>query len=466
LRCLFTRACIAALGWAVTGAMHSAAAAAAEGPPTPVDQAIQPADEARRRGVASLTYAGVTLYGTVDMGIAYLNHGAPLSPDYAPGLPFLIQKFSNRPIFSVANNGLSQSKIGLAGEEPIVPSLNAIFRLETGFNPVSGKLSDGPASLVAANGRPLSSQTTSGDSSRAGQPFQGAAYGGLDSRVFGALTIGRQNGLMADNLVKYDPQAQSQAFSPIGYSGTSGGLGDTEDKALDNVIKYAYSYGPARFALLHQFGSSSTLPQGADEVDIGADYAGFSIDALWGKISGAVAAASLTAAQTAAAPNTLAATISDNTGYSVQASYTWKPMKFYAGWEKVRYADPAHPVANGVATIGGYVLSHVQNNAYAINKILQISWLGVRYSATPQLDLVGAYYQYNQSSYAKIACADMSASNCSGELHDASGVADYHLTKRFDIYLGFNYSRVTNGLAQGYLYTSAWAPMAGFRFNF
>ena len=55
------------------------------------------------------------------------------------------------------------------------------------------------------------------------------------------LTFGRQNSLMADDLLKYDPQLQSQAFSPIGYAGTSGGLGDTEDKALDDMIKYTYA---------------------------------------------------------------------------------------------------------------------------------------------------------------------------------------------------------------------------------
>src|SRR5512142_1723370 len=39
-------------------------------------------------GPAPLTWNGITLYGTVDVGVAYLNHGAPLSPTYGPGLPF------------------------------------------------------------------------------------------------------------------------------------------------------------------------------------------------------------------------------------------------------------------------------------------------------------------------------------------------------------------------------------------
>jgi predicted porin len=51
-------------------------------------------------------------------------------------------------------------------------------------------------------------------------------------------------------------------------------------------------------------------------------------------------------------------------------------------------------------------------------------------------------------------------------LHDASLVADYHWTKRFDTYAGVNYSIVQNGLANGYLFTSDWTPMVGVRFNF
>ena len=36
-------------------------------------------DERKRKETPALTFAGVTLYGTVDVGVAYLSHGAPLS---------------------------------------------------------------------------------------------------------------------------------------------------------------------------------------------------------------------------------------------------------------------------------------------------------------------------------------------------------------------------------------------------
>lgn len=418
-------------------------------------------------GPAPLTWNGITLYGTIDAGIAYLSHGAPLSPTYAPGLPFVLSNYSNHPITSLAPNGLSQSRLGISGVEPLgVSDLKAVFKLETGFNPTSGRLTDGPKSLVDNNGRPNNDKVTGADSSRAGQPFEGAAYVGISSTTLGTLTFGRQNALMADNLLKYDPQLQSNAFSPIAFSGVSGGLGDTEDKALDDSLKYTLSYGPARFAVLYEFGSRGVVSEGSESVDVGFDYAGLSVDALYGKVRGAVAASSLTAAQNAAAPGTLAATISDNTAYSVLASYTANPLKFYFGYEHIRFANPQDPLPVDTVTIGGYVLSVVNNTAFTINKVLDYTWTGVRYSATRKLDLAFAYYHFQQNSYAANHCSDTSATSCSGIFHDASLVADYRWTGRFDTYAGVNYSSGSDGLVSGFLFHVDWAPMIGARFNF
>jgi predicted porin len=439
--------------------------------PAPTNQGTEATDERKRKETPALSFAGVTLYGTVDLGIAYMTHGAPLSSSWGPGLPFFIQNFSNHSITSVGGNGLSQSKVGLSGVEPLWwEDWNAVFRLETGFDPWSGRLVDAPASLVANNGKAANIKISSGDSSRAGQPFQGGAYAGVSSKTFGTLTFGRQNGLMLDNLAKYDPQLQSQAFSPIGLSGNAGGLGDTESNSLDQALKYVVNIGPGHLALMHAFGSDGYFPGSANEVDVGADLGGFSIDALWGVVHDEVSAASLTAAQVPTVPvGSLAATVSDNTGYSLQASYNAKeyfPIKFYAGWERVKYDNPQHPLPAGSVGLGGYVLSIVSNTTYTIQRILQYSWAGARYSMTPNFDLTAAYYQYKQKSNAANGCSKASAGTCAGELHDASLVADYHFTKRFDGYAGVNYSLVQNGLASGFLFTNDWTPMVGIRFNF
>jgi predicted porin len=440
------------------------------GPQTASSSSSAAAAPAPKSEASSLTFAGVTLYGTVDVGIAYMTHGAPLSQTWAPGLPYFVQNFSNHSILSAGPNGLSQSKVGLSGVEPLWGDFTGVFRLETGFDPTSGRLTDGPGSLVADNGRSAATKISAGDSSRAGQPFQGAAYAGISSKTFGTLTFGRQNTLMSEALSKYDPQLQSNAFSPIALQGTSGGFGDTQNRIFDSSAKYVLNVGPAHVAFIHQFGSDGYIPENSNEVSVGADIAGLSVDAIYGKIHGAVAAASLTAAQVpTVAPGTLAATISDNTGYAALASYNMKeifPIKFYAGWERIKFNNPAHAIPAGTQDIGGYILSIPNNAGFNIQKILQISWAGARYTPIPQLDLSAAYYQYNQKSFNANGCSNISASSCAGELHDASLVADYHWTKRFDTYAGVNYSIVQNGLANGYLFTSDWTPMVGVRFNF
>jgi len=418
-------------------------------------------------GTAGLSWAGITVYGTVDAGLAYLNHGAPFSDTYGPGLPFLLQKFSNHATVSAASNGLSQSSLGISGFEPISGDLFAVFKVETGFSPVSGRLTDGPASLVKDNGKPLTAQTDSGDSSRAGQALNGPAYAGLGSHTFGTVTVGRQNNLMADALTKYDPQQQSPAFSPLGYSGTSGGMGDTEDKLLDATAKYSGTWGPVHLAVLHQFGKQGSIPAPSTQADVGAAFGKLSVDLLWSQIDDAVNLTSLNATQAGTLPaGTLAGTVSNNSAWSVQASYDFQPVKFYSGWERIHYGNPDQPVAAGIETIGGYVVSVVNNTAYTINRIFIIDWLGARYSITSKLQLTGAYYQYHQDSFAKTVCSASSSNSCSGNEYDVSAVADYHFTKRFDTYLGLNWSEVQNGLSAGYLYKSDWAPMLGGRYRF
>jgi predicted porin len=439
--------------------------------------------KAKKGDSGALTWNGITLYGTVDIGVEYVSHGAPLSQTWGPGLPSFIQNFSNHSILSVNGNGLSQSKIGVSGVEPLFGfgDWDGIFRIETGFNPWDGRLVDGPGSLAADNGKAAAVKISAGDSSRGGQALNGVAFAGVSSKTFGTLTFGRQNGLMLDMLTKYDPQLQAQAFSPIALSGTSGGLGDTESNRLDNAIKYNLQVGPARVAYMHGFGSDGYWPQNSNELSVGMDMAGFSIDALYGLVHGEVAATSLSAANvttlnTAPQPlpgwslsNTLSGTISDNTGYSLQTSYNAKdyfPIKFYAGWERIKFNNPAHTDPVGTQIEGGYILGIVSNTAFTHQKILQISWVGARWSVTPDFDLTAAGYGYNQKSFAANGCTNASATSCAGEMADISLVGDYHFTKRFDSYAGVNWSHVMNGLSSGFLFTSEYSPMVGVRYNF
>jgi predicted porin len=296
----------------------------------------------------SLTWNGITLYGTVDVGIAYQNHGAPRSQDFYPTLQYMIGSSSNKSISSVASNGLSQSKIGVRGVEPLNDEFSFIFNVEMGFNPTSGKLADAPKSLINNNGIALADRKTAGDGSRAGQFFNGSAFGGFSSKDWGTFTIGRQNTLFLDNIVKYDPMNASYAFSIIGYSGAAGGMGDTEDARLDDSVKYVFKHDIFHFGAMYQFGKSDSSPGESWALDAGIDYAGFSVDASWGEKKDALAAATLSAAQLAlpgVPHDSLAATVSDNEAWQIGASWTGGAFKASGGYEHIDYSNPSLPVA-------------------------------------------------------------------------------------------------------------------------
>ena len=440
----------------------------------------------------SLTWHGITLYGTIDIGYTYQNRGAPLSDYFTTGLQYLIQPSSNKSISSISENGMSHSKIGLRGTREFFDGWSGVFKLETGINPLSGNVSDALKSTTQNNGVPLANRTTQGDSSRAGQPFQGAAYAGVSSPVYGTLTIGRQNGLLLDNVLKYDPLGGSYAFSVIGYSGAAGGSGDTQDARLDNSVKYLNQIGMFRVGAQFQSGTRTGSGGNATELDLGGDFVpGLSVDAAYVNKKDAILAAPLSVA-VAKCPTTaafggassavnclpagissdtaVAATVSDNWTWSLDASYVYGHVKASMGYENIHFRNPQTPLAAGSPDIGGYTLGFVNNNAYPNGaKILQISWFGAKYSFSENLDLIGAWYHYNQNNYnvtAKCPGGTKDSAACSGRLDAYSLVADYKFDRHFDAYAGFMWSRVADGLAAGYLNSWTIDPTIGGRFNF
>src|SRR4029077_16195444 len=122
------------------------------------------------------------------------------------------------------------------------------FNLETGFDPYSMRLANGLRSLVENDADILANQSANGDSSRAGQIFNTQAYAGLSNNTFGALTFGRQSTLTLDGVRVYDPMSATNAFSVIGDSAKTAGVGDTEDARFTTATKYVLNIGPFRVA--------------------------------------------------------------------------------------------------------------------------------------------------------------------------------------------------------------------------
>jgi len=427
-------------------------------------------------GDDSLTWNGITLYGVIDIGYQFDTHSAPFTPYRPSASGNIVRSNDYQSASGLTPSNMGQSRVGLQGLEPLFGEWSAVFQIESFFNPQSGQIADSLRSLTSNNGRPVTSQSIGVDGSSAGQAFQ-TAYVGLKSERFGTLTFGRQQTLLAEGSIKYDPNYGATAFGLIGASNSYSGGGTSEDNRLDSTAKYSVSFNDlVHFAALYKFNGSNGAANTAVQADVGGHYAGLSVDAYYSKINSAITASSLTAAQVSglaalgySSSNALAGTISDNTTYSLMALYNFDPLKFFAGYMHIRYANPENPLSAGFSDIGGYVLAYVTNTAYDNSKTVQVYWTGVRYTILPGLDLTAAYYGYQQDAYGtgkQAGCATSAHSTCSGKFEAFSFDADYRFTKHLDAYVGAMYSGVHDGLASGYLFSTNINPTIGVRYKF
>jgi predicted porin len=427
-----------------------------------------------------LTWYGITLYGVIDVGYAYQTHGSPLNEFYAQGIEYGISPNSNHSYAGPAPNGLTQSRIGLAGSREFAQDWSAVFSLESRFSPLTGELANGPRSLIQNNGVALASQSSNSDSSQAGQAFSSLAFAGVRSGTFGKLTLGRQYGLLYEDILKYDPNEGAYAFSLIGFSAVAAGAGDSEYNRLAGSAKYANRVGPVRFGA--QFQPSGTDTGGlAEEFDLGGDYAHLSLDATYVDKHDAIALGtySPTAAQLAALiakglslHDSLKATLSNNKCFALMARYEAGRLKVYGGYEHIAFADPdagLNGLKVGSPIIGGYSIASINSTSYARQRILQVGWGGLKYSITPKLTVTAAAYHYDQGSYATgrtAGCSTAAAPSCGGTEIAASLVLEYQFNAYFDLYGGLLQSRVSGGLASGFLNNATTSTTAGARLSF
>lgn len=428
----------------------------------------------------SLTFWGVTLYATLDLGYAYQTNGRPLG-SVVSGLEFVpfttTRNYTGQHISTIAHSGLEQSKIGAKFDIPVGLGWAAVGRLDTGVDPLQGKLSDGCISFIQNAGIPYNQQNSNADSGRCGQALNGSAYGGLSNKQYGTLTIGRQNSFELDAIAIYDPLSLSYAFSLLGYSGTDAGVGSTQAARWDNSAKYVYEFGPIAAGVMYSNGGSNTGMFGKGYgATIGGFYGGFSAQAVVVKENGAVNLQS--SVNDTFGSQTLAANIADNTAWSLMAKYTLDfgarpvsglPTKapkveapgdkltFFAGYTHLVQANPSVPIFFGGAA-GGFPLTVSatlpDNDAFTTDRVVQFFWTGAKYEFAWGLSLTGAYYHANQNSFvadhAPCIAGGASKSDCAGSYNQVSFLADYNLTKHVDVYAGITYAKAQNGLASGF----------------
>jgi predicted porin len=462
-----------------------------------------------------LCWHGVCLYGNMDMGVAYEPHGNPYNAMAGGPLNYTVEKASNGSYAGVAANMMSTSFIGLRGKQEIGDNLYAVFNLQTLFNPASGMNANGMGAVVQNNGlggaTTLGLANSYGDSSKAGQMFNNAAYFGVSSPTYGTFTMGRQSALSSDLVVNYDALSGSNAWSLITFEGPAGGGGDTENRIYDNAYEYRLNVGPVRFAAEAQLRNGGNSATGnAFEGDVGFDYMGLSMDFLGGKIYDAfTASTTMSAAQLSALTNNqagnaalgygigcslgcLAGTVSDNTVFQVAARYTIGPWKLYGGYEHITYENPNNPLTAGAFLEGGYNAAFLNNNAYITNRNLNVFWAGVKYAVTPTFDIIGSYYGERQGFYftgggastgptttfstvpgagntaaalaaqqALCAVNGASSAGCGGQIDQFALALDWRFARHVDLYAGVAYSQKSGGFINGYVLSTANGTLTG-----
>ena len=467
----------------------------------------------------TLTWHGITVYGTYDVGAGWVSHGLPENGYNYEG-ESLVNRNGFQHRFVVAPNNLSQTGLGIRGKEDFLPGWAVVFNASTGINPQSGLLANASDTDIINNGLPRSSYSIAIDGARAGQPFNDEYFAGVSSKYAGTLTFGRQRALGTDTMLQYDPANGSYAFSYIGYNGTMAGGGDTEDSRWDDALKYRIAYGPVHFGTMYKFADGSAgcysasatwtaancTPESAHNNAYGFNLGGsegkFSADIVYQHYNQAISVLNpLLGAQSLAAPyqsttdsintnpingvnliatnNTVYGIVTDNNAVMTTAKYSSETFKVFAGYEYIWQNNPKDPLGVGAADQGGYIMSGVEDNNLDSEKLVQIWWTGAKYSYR-HTDATLAWYQQRQNDFRKppTCSTDPSIGNmrasCAGSLNEGSFYLDHHFSKRFDSFAGVAYSYVKGGLdiaiphGPGVPYKSDnnFAPTVGSRFTF
>jgi predicted porin len=221
-------------------------------------------------------------------------------------------------------------------------------------------------------------------------------------------------------------------------------------------LKYRLSAGQFRAAALWQFGgyAQNNASNGAYQVQLGGDIpvgnGVLAVDAIYSYVRDSVSVALAPGANNASGmpippflPQTLTATISDNSAAMFVAKYTAGALKLFGGYEHIRYAAPSDPqtaftdIAGSFVCLGcaGFNNTNINNAAFGVNglgnKTLQVMWAGMKYAITDQLDVIGSYYHYIQDSYfgtpagGLTPCFDSSHPQCAGTFDGISAAVDW-----------------------------------------
>jgi len=183
-------------------------------------------------GLSSVAAAqsSVTLSGIIDTGISWTNHAGN----------------GSQSLTGVSDSILGVSNFGLSGKEDLGGGVNALFNLQAGFNPSSGKMSSN------------------------GTLFSRNAYVGLSSASAGTLTAGKQWNFNDDWLVGSVFKGGYNSGSIFKFSEF-----DAVSEIYNNTLKYVSpSLGGAQFGAMYGFGEQAGSFAQGSLFNLAARYSG------------------------------------------------------------------------------------------------------------------------------------------------------------------------------------------------
>jgi predicted porin len=451
---------------------------------------------------------GVRFYGTIDIGATYQTNAAPMNKYLSDN--YFLSKANNGAKFLVAPNALSTSDIGFQIKEPLGAGWSFVGQVEAGFNPASLHLLNGVHSVFDSIGTPLANQSSFGDSNSQGTFYNDLGFTGVSHDTWGTLTFFRQNDLLQDAFLSYDPMGVASAFSPIGFFGGFAGGGDTQNRRDTTAIKYRVNLANWHVGAYGQVGGydEGNGARGGVQGDVGADYhvgpgllsadviGGWKKDAvslgtgLSGPVNQFGQPINTDIGGIGSSGQTLAATISNNTTVLALTKYQVDRLKLYAGYQWIEFANPSDPIVgtgNGFTDIAGDFIcvgcqaingTNISSTAFNIHKIQQLAYAGAKYSLTDSLDVTGAFYEDWQNDFTggatkqnavgpALTCSQSStsSSSCAGTRVSESVLVDWKFAPKWDTYLGVIHSHITGGDANGFLQNDIWSTTAGVRFR-
>src|SRR3981081_874962 len=159
---------------------------------------------------------------------------------------------------------------------------------------------------------------------------------------------------------------------------------------------------------------ADTFPEphiGAKTKTRGGPGGTLSLAAIGSYVQNAVSVALAGNTLPAVLPQILTATLSNNTSVMLVGKYSNGPLKLFAGYEFIQYAPPSNPFApgTGFSDIGGDFVcagctainnTNINNTAFSAgDKLFHVFWTGVKYAVTDDVDVIGAYYHYDQPAF-------------------------------------------------------------------